>query len=141
MMNVKLACWSDDVSELKRRLESGADTDDGRATVEEQVERKQLQEEISVERRQTVRQPGPRNTRTPDTDGLFRAYFPTTGSVLYRWNCFSKIARKKRTKTGIPADLLTLSWTQDRIRRGWTIASIFYTRSLLKTTPTVCREK
>jgi len=40
MMNVKLACWSDDVSELERRLESGADTDDGRATVEEQVERK-----------------------------------------------------------------------------------------------------
>jgi len=28
MMNVKLACWSDDVSELERRMESGADTDD-----------------------------------------------------------------------------------------------------------------
>ena len=37
---MRLACWSDDVCELERRLESGADTDDGRATVEEQVERK-----------------------------------------------------------------------------------------------------
>ena len=57
---------SDDVSELERRLEAGADTDDRRATVEEDVERKQFQEEVGIEGRQTVRQP----RMTLDTESI-----------------------------------------------------------------------
>ena len=42
---------SDDVSVLERRLESGSDTSDRGATVEEDVERKQFEEKIGIKER------------------------------------------------------------------------------------------